>query len=255
MRDTGTAILALVLGVFAATHAHAQENLRTDPVPLDTISITTREGTLLSLDVSRDGRTIVFDLLGQLWSLDARGGEASAVTDAVRDTAEDGDPSLSPDGTRVVFSGERGGRRGLWMVDLPGGVPRLLSQTAIADGFDGQGAWSPDGRTVAFSRAVVRIEGEAVAGWSELALVECSTVAPHRRAAGARRPGSCVVAGWLADRVRRRLGARRRRRARVERSGRRRRGRAAHARGRPGARARLLSGRRSARLSRSRLCG
>ena len=171
------AVTGLVILAVTAISAHAQPESGDigSPAPLDTISITTREGTLLSVDLSRDGRTIVFDLLGQLWSVDAEGGEASAITDAVRDTAEDGDPSLSPDGGQILFSGERDGRRGLWLLDRAGGAPRLLSRTPDGEGFDGQGAWSPDGRTVAFARAVVRVEGEEVSGWSEIALLDVAS--------------------------------------------------------------------------------
>ena len=44
-----------------------------------TISIDTRTGTWMSLDVSPDGSTIAFDLLGDIYVLSITGGEATAI--------------------------------------------------------------------------------------------------------------------------------------------------------------------------------
>ena len=92
-----------------------QPKKKTQGLPLKpdrTVEFTTDEGTWVSLDVSPDGKTIVFELLGDLYTVPIDGGEAKAITTGM---AFDSQPSYSPDGKMIAFVSDRDGAENLWV--------------------------------------------------------------------------------------------------------------------------------------------
>lgn len=115
------------------------------------IEYDTREVTWPALDLSPDGRTILFDLLGDVYALPAQGGRAHAV---MTGSAFDTQPVFSPDGRHIAFVSDREGRENLWIADADGRNARRVSAEQTGAPHYGSPAWSPDGRTLYVSRMI-----------------------------------------------------------------------------------------------------
>ena len=98
-----TVLLLATAGIFATAGAQEEESEGWDvaSIPGDarTIDIDTRSGTWMSLDVSPDGRTIAFDLLGDIYTVGIDGGEATNINSGLAWSMQ---PRFSPDGSEIA---------------------------------------------------------------------------------------------------------------------------------------------------------
>ncbi|MEO7963916.1 MAG: amidohydrolase family protein [Gemmatimonadaceae bacterium] len=108
-----------------------------------TLNFTTTEGTWISLDVSPNGKSIAFELLGDLYSLPIAGGIATRLTSG---PAYDTQPRYSPDGQSLTFVSDRNGSENVWISNADGTKPRLLSRGERQNFVSP--TWTPDGQYV-----------------------------------------------------------------------------------------------------------
>ena len=115
--------------------------------PERTIRFTTDVGSWMSLDVSPDGQTIVFDHLGDIFTIPVTGGKATPITKGM---AVDAQPRFSPDGKRIAFISDRRGASNLWHIslDLKDTVQITTGRT---DSYDSP-EWTPDGKYIVVTR-------------------------------------------------------------------------------------------------------
>ncbi|HVU95214.1 MAG TPA: amidohydrolase family protein [Puia sp.] len=121
--------------------------------PQRTIAFTTTEGTWTSLDVSPDGKTIVFDMMGDLFTVPIAGGKATAVTQGI---AFDSHPRWSPDGKKILFSSDRSGAENIWWIDLE--KKDTFQVTKERDQNFPSAAWTPDGDYIVYSKGKMNVQ-------------------------------------------------------------------------------------------------
>lgn len=119
--------------------------------PAGKVRFTTDEGTWMSLDVSPDGQWIVFDLLGDLYTLPIAGGEAKRI---IGDMSFESQPKFSPDGEWIVFISDRNGAENLWICKRDGsGLKAITKGRGPAMQMFVSPSWTPDGNYIIASKA------------------------------------------------------------------------------------------------------
>jgi imidazolonepropionase-like amidohydrolase/Tol biopolymer transport system component len=103
-------------------------------------NIDVTSGTWMNLDISPDGETLVFDLLGDIYTLPIQGGEATAL---MTDIAWQMQPKFSPDGEKIAFTSDEDGGDNLWIMNKDGSDGKAVSKETFR--LLNSPAWSPDG--------------------------------------------------------------------------------------------------------------
>jgi imidazolonepropionase-like amidohydrolase/Tol biopolymer transport system component len=99
------------------------------------------EGTWINLDISPDGKTIAFDLVGDIYTMPITGGTAKLILGGA---AYEHQPRFSPDGKRIAFTSDRDGITNVWTASLDGKDLRQISKEKERE--VSNPAWTPDGQ-------------------------------------------------------------------------------------------------------------
>ncbi|MBT8078709.1 MAG: PD40 domain-containing protein [Gammaproteobacteria bacterium] len=148
MNNTKAALIAATLffccSVVADETDTPEWDVNNPPGESRTVSIETRNGTWMSLDVSPDGQTIVFDLLGDIYTLPIDGGRATSINSGLAWSMQ---PRFSPDGSEIAFTSDAGGGDNIWIMRADGSDARQLTREDFR--LLNNPYWSPDGTFIA----------------------------------------------------------------------------------------------------------
>ncbi|SDS56619.1 Imidazolonepropionase [Formosa sp. Hel1_31_208] len=104
------------------------------------LKLSTDEGTWMNLDVSPDGKSIVFDLLGDIYKLDINGGNARVLREGLPFEIQ---PRFSPDGKHISFTSDAGGGDNIWIMNSDGSEAKQITKESFR--LLNNAVWMPDG--------------------------------------------------------------------------------------------------------------
>ena len=134
------AVACSLPGVLCTANAQTDET-ETEP---KVVTLELTEGTWMSLDVSPDGETIVFDLLNDIYSMPSTGGTAIAIHDG---SVTQRSPQFSPDGQFITYLSDESGADNVWISKADGTDARQITHETHA--MVAGPAWSSDGKSIA----------------------------------------------------------------------------------------------------------
>ncbi len=107
------------------------------------LKLSTDEGTWMNLDVSPNGKEIIFDLLGDIYKMPITGGKAKLLREGIPFEVQ---PRFSPDGTKILFTSDAGGGDNCWVMNIDGSNPKQITKEKFR--LLNNGVWSADGNYI-----------------------------------------------------------------------------------------------------------
>lgn len=139
MRHT-IAGIALAIGM---TLSAQQWDVNNPPGTYKEVSFEVNEGTWMNLDLSPDGKQVVFDLLGDIYIMPIEGGNARVLRSGL---AYEVQPRFSPDGNKILFTSDAGGGDNIWMMNADGSNPKAITSEDFR--LLNNAVWSPGGEYI-----------------------------------------------------------------------------------------------------------
>ncbi|MFM9945976.1 MAG: amidohydrolase family protein, partial [Bacteroidia bacterium] len=146
MKNTLLTLLAILISTTSFSQTKDKKkvwDVSTPESAYTTTTITTDEGTWMSLDVSPDGKQIVFDMLGDIYTLPISGGEAKLIRGG---HAFEVQPRYSPDGKKISFTSDAGGGDNIWTMNTDGSDPKQITKEDFR--LVNNAVWSVDGNYI-----------------------------------------------------------------------------------------------------------
>lgn len=103
---------------------------------------------LRDVRISPDGSKIAFTYKGDIFTVPAKGGEATRLT---ANEAYEAMPVWSPDGSKIAFTSDREGNADIYIMDSRGGEATRLTFNSVAET---PWAFTPDGSAVVYSASI-----------------------------------------------------------------------------------------------------
>ena len=138
-----TLVTFLTLPTFAQDKKAKKWDVNNPTGTYNEVEFALDEGTWMNLDISPDGKTMLFDMLGDIYKMPIGGGQAKVLREGL---AWEVQPRFSPDGSKILFTSDAGGGDNAWVMNVDGSDAKQITKEKFR--LLNNAVWMPDNQYI-----------------------------------------------------------------------------------------------------------